>query len=91
MTCKCRAEIEDMVLKAFIAESPDKENHKVNLEGYHLLSTKAEEGKPSEWVSRCAATVERKLTYKTKAGKPKDKVEKVSVFFSYCPFCGVKY
>ena len=80
MSCNCKTEIEKKLKVHFASEG---EIISGGLLGYGMVLSATVETKPfmrAEFVAK----------YKTKLGVEKTKKVKTNMFFSHCPFCGVK-
>lgn len=84
MKCDCKEELEAKLLVNFTEAHPEAQDHKTGLGGYGLVMT----GNTLEVLGYMP--VESTFRYTTRAGALKAKTVKQSMFFSYCPFCGVK-
>lgn len=84
MNCNCRAELEDKLVERFREGAPGATDHKASLQGYGFALT------GNKMVMRGYMDVAAKARYPLKKGGFKEKTIKQSLFFSYCPFCGVK-
>lgn len=83
--CDCRKRVEKKMLEQFHYEAPEAVEHKVNLLGYGIVF---KSGKASEnGLMRAAETA----NFPLKKGGMKEKKKEVSVLFTFCPFCGVRY
>ena len=84
MSCDCRETIESKLLARFKEQVPDAQNHKASLKGYGLVlgaSVREVGCMPAE------LTADRPL----RRGGYKPKTDRMSMFFTFCPFCGKKY
>ena len=84
MNCDCRETIESKLLARFKEQAPDAQNHEASLKGYVLVlgaSVREVGCMPIE------LTADRPL----KRGGYKPKTDRMSMFFTFCPFCGKKY
>lgn len=82
--CDCRETIESKLLACFKEQAPDAQNHKASLNGYGFVlgaSVREVGCMPIE------LTADRPL----KRGGYKPKTDRMSMFFTFCPFCGEKY
>lgn len=83
MNCNCKKELEEKLTERFKAQSPEASNHGVSLYGYGFCLT------GNRMESRGYMEVKATATYPLKKGGVKTKTTNQSMFFSYCPFCGV--
>lgn len=82
--CDCRETIESKLLARFKEQAPDAKNHEASLKGYGLIlgaSVREVGCMPIE------LTADRPL----KRGGYKPKTDRMSMSFTFCPFCGEKY
>lgn len=82
--CDCRETIESKLLARFKEQAPDAKNHEASLKGYRLIlgaSVREVGCMPIE------LTADRPL----KRGGYKPKTDRMSMCFTFCPFCGEKY
>jgi len=88
MTCNCKKEIEEMMLAKSIVQYPEATDHKVSLsKGYSLIIDR----KSGDCRDVARMPFEITAVFPLKNGNRKSKTIKMSMFFSFCPFCGVKY
>lgn len=78
--CDCRERIEADVEKRYVEKNPSGVEVKARLQGYALMLTG---GRRPYMPVEVAHTVTVKST-----GQPKRKIEKMTMLFSFCPFCG---
>ena len=84
--CECRADIEAKLTKRHVEQNPSATEHSAHLMGYGFGITG--DNKVLETISM---PVEMRSTVIVKTtGIAKRKVDKLSMFFSFCPFCGEK-
>lgn len=84
MNCNCKPDIEKKLLDNFIAQELKAENHQVELGGYGITFTE------SATVLRGYLPFRTTAEYPLKKGGTRNKKTEGSIFFNYCPFCGVK-
>lgn len=84
--CECRADIEAKLTKRHIEQNPSATEHSAHLMGYGFGITG--DNKVLETISMPVEM--RSTVIVKKTGIAKRKVDKLSMFFSYCPFCGEK-
>ena len=85
MNCDCRKELNDKLTARFKEMEPTATSHKVELQGYGIGIT-PEGG----CVSRPFMEYKTFANVPLKKGGTKPKKTSGNMFFSYCPFCGVK-
>ena len=83
MSCNCKKELEEKLTQRFKDQSPEASDHKVSLDGYGFVFV------GSRMEQRGYLDVKATATYPLKKGGVKAKTTNQSMFFSYCPFCGV--
>lgn len=82
--CNCHNDIEKSLTERAVEKHPEATDHNVSLKGYAFLFGKTVEMKgvmPFEFTAN----------FPLKKGGFRRKVEKSSMVFTYCPFCGIKY
>lgn len=82
--CDCKSSVEAKLLTRAKEIHPEAMGHEVKLMGYAFIFGKSVELKgfmPFEF----------RAEFPLKKGGLKRRVEKTSMMFTYCPFCGVKY
>ena len=82
--CGCRADIEKRLTDHSAAKLPESREVEVKLMGYALTL-----GASLGIRAYMPAEIRHTVTVK-KTGADKRKTEKINMFFSHCPFCGVK-
>lgn len=82
--CDCRSRIEEKLLNNFRAKSPEATDHRAKLTGYALIFGK-------ELTEKGCMSIEYTAKFPLKKGGVKEKAQKVSMIFTFCPFCGDKY
>jgi len=84
MNCNCREETEAKLVELLKETTPEAHSHKAELQGYGftIIGNKME--------SRGFMEVKTSAVHQLKKGGEKAKTKTMSMFFSYCPFCGVK-
>ena len=84
--CECRADIEAKLTKLHLEQNPTATEHSAHLMGYGFGVTG-----DNKLVESIHMPVELRSTVAVKkTGIAKRKVVKLSMHFSYCPFCGEK-
>ena len=83
--CKCRSEIESNLLSRHKESAPDSRFHTAELKGYGFILS--DSGMKEVGQMPIELTSEAPL----KKGGFKPKKERMSMFFTFCPFCGEKY
>lgn len=83
--CNCRNDIEAKLLNRHKDNSPDSRLHTAELTGYGFIIT--DSGMKEVGQMPIELTCEAPL----KKGGFKIKKERMSMFFTFCPFCGEKY
>lgn len=81
--CKCRKEVEEMLLERFKAQKPNASNHQASLDGYGFVIGERLSERP---FMPATVTADHPL----KKGGLKRRAEHLNMFFNYCPFCGTK-
>lgn len=81
--CDCRKRIEEKLLEREVAEHPAATGHKVTLQGYAVCF-----GENASWRAYMPYEAFAQVPLKKGGSKPKKTIG--NMFFSYCPFCGVK-
>lgn len=82
--CNCKSELEEKLTTRFKDATPDARAHKVTLQGYGFA------------IKDKTMYLQPYMTYQgfsyvpLKKGGEKPKKVTGNMFFSYCPFCGVK-
>ena len=84
MTCECKTEIEAKLTEHFQEQKPDASDHGVRLQGYGFAIV----DNKMEMLAYMSAVHSANFTLKN--GSQKTKSTTTNMFFSYCPFCGVK-
>ena len=84
MNCNCKNDVEAALLDKLKAQTPDGANHSVTLDGYGLAIT----GNKMSYRPKMA--VNQSVDIPRKSGGFKNTKPKLTMFFSYCPFCGEK-
>ena len=83
--CNCRADIEAKLLNRHKENTPDARLHTAELKGYGFIL--ADAGMREVGQMPIELTSEGQL----KKGGFKLKKERMTMFFTFCPFCGEKY
>ena len=84
LTCNCQKELEVKLTERFKENVPDARDHKVRLQGYGFVVGK------EAIVARGYMPYRASATHPLKKGGEKEKSTVGNMFFSYCPFCGLK-
>ena len=82
--CTCREDIEAKLLDRFKTNVPDATDHSVSLDGYGLVIVE------NTMLSKPYMPIRVSAMHPVKKGGARLKKSQQSMFFSYCPFCGVK-
>ena len=83
--CECRADIEKRLVEHAQGKMPDARDVAAKLMGYGFVLGGALSVRAFMPVELSHTTTIKKT------GADKRKVEKMNMFFSYCPFCGEKF
>lgn len=83
-TCNCKTEIEAKLLERVKASAPKASDHSASLAGYGLAIV----GNKMLRLPRMEVRVS--AMHPVKKGGARLKRSTMSMFFTYCPFCGVK-
>ncbi len=83
--CTCRKDIEAKLLERFKTNAPDATDHGVELAGYSFALM------GNKMVSRPTMPIRASAMHPLKKGGAKLKKSEQSMFFNFCPFCGVKF
>lgn len=84
MNCDCKKELEAKLTARFQEQTPTATDHGVELQGYGFAMI----GNAMKVLGYMH--VKQSAMVPLKSGVPKLKTTTLSMFFSYCPFCGVK-
>ena len=84
MTCNCKSDIEKKLLENFKSSAPEAAGHDVELSGYGFVLGEG------SMMFRGYMPYKASAEYQLKKGGVRNKKIEGSMFFSYCPFCGVK-
>lgn len=84
MSCDCKKNLEAKLLERFKEQQSAATNHEATLQGYGLVVD------DNKMVSRGYMPVQLSASYPVKKGGSRVKKSEMSMFFSFCPFCGVK-
>ena len=84
MSCDCREDIEAKLLARFKEQAPDAKEHAAELKGYGMVIRE-------KIVTIGCMPIEMTAEHPLKNGGFKRKIDRQSMFFNYCPFCGKKY
>jgi len=84
MNCTCKKDLEEKLTERFKNESPDATGHSVELSGYGFVIIE------NTMKTRGYMDVKAKADFPLKKGGWKHKIQTQNMFFSFCPFCGVK-
>lgn len=82
--CNCEKELRAALLQKLEEMHPEATDHYVNLPDYTLVL-----GNPSRWVGKMRVDMTVVVPMRKNSELYKSKKIKHSLFFSYCPFCGV--
>lgn len=82
--CDCEKELRAKLLQKLEEMHPEAKDHYVNLPDYALVL-----GNPSRWVGKMRVDMMVVVPMRKNSELYKSKKIKHSLFFSYCPFCGV--
>lgn len=82
MNCNCKSDIEARLLERFKGSAPTGQNHGVTISGYGFCI----EG--NTMTQRPYAEVTQSADMPKKSGGWTHKRSKLSMYFSYCPYCG---
>lgn len=85
--CDCKSRIEKRLLDNFKERFPEASDHTAKLQGYAFIMN----GVTSELTLKGCMQLEKTAKFPIKKGGVKQKTVKVSMMFTFCPFCGVKY
>lgn len=83
-SCECRKNLEAQLTERFKGKFPEATDHDVKLEGFGFAII------GNRMTMRPCMPYKAGATHALKKGGTKWKAETGSMFFSYCPFCGVK-
>lgn len=84
MNCNCKEELEAKLTARFKEQEPGATDHGAELQGYGFSMS------GSAMTVRGFMDVKQSAMFTPKSGIPKLKKTSLSMFFSYCLFCGVK-
>ncbi len=82
--CECRSDIEQRITDRYATRMPESREVDATLMGYAITF-----GDDLRVRAYMPVEIHHTATVK-KTGVEKRKIEKVSMFFTYCPFCGEK-
>ena len=82
MACNCKKDIEKRVTDRYAQDLIDSKDVSASLTGYAFTFDAGVSMKPY-------MPIEVSHTKSSKAGVDRKRTEKVSMFFNFCPFCGV--
>ena len=85
MNCNCKQELEAKLLEKLKAQHQNGSHHCVRLTGYGFTITADNKLNQTPCME-----VAQSVTVPKKSGGHKQIKPKLSMFFSYCPFCGEK-
>jgi len=83
MNCNCKKELEEKLVQRFKEQNPEAVEHGCVIGGYGLALV------GNRMKQRGFMEVKSTARFPLKKGVIKEKTLKQSMFFSYCPFCGV--
>lgn len=84
MTCNCKSDLEAKLLERVKAAAPDATDHSAELAGYGLAVV------DNAMLQIPFMEVRTSAMHPVKKGGTKLKKSTLNMFFSYCPFCGVR-
>ena len=84
MNCNCKQDVEARLTERFKEQTPTGTDHGTELQGYGFAMSS------NAMQVRGFMNVRQSAMVPLKSGVPKLKTTTLSMFFSYCPFCGVK-
>ena len=84
MTCTCKTDLEAKLTERFKANAPEASDHSVTLQGYGFAIV------GNSMKSMGYMDAKASANYPLKNGGSKQKTVTQNMFFSFCPFCGVK-
>ncbi len=84
--CTCKKDIEQKLLERFKAQQPDATAHEASLQGYGF----GIDPTGNRMVLRGFLPYRTTAVFPLKKGGSKSKTTTGNMYFSYCPFCGVK-
>ena len=84
MNCNCKKELEEKLTQNFKNANPEAVEHGSVIDGYGFLFV------ANGMEQRGFMEVKSTANFPLKNGNMKVKTLKQSMFFSYCPFCGIK-
>ena len=84
MSCNCKTELEIKLTERLKEKSPEAANHAATLRGYGFVII------DNSMKSMGYMEVKNTADYPLKKGGSKSKTTTMSMYFSYCPFCGEK-
>ena len=84
MSCTCKKDIESRLLDRFKEQSPEASEHTAYLQGYGIAIVE------NKMQQLGVMAIELSASFPMKGGTlRKRKKIKQTMFFNYCPFCGV--
>ena len=83
MNCNCKKELEEKLTQRFKEQNPEAAQHGCVIGGYGLALV------GNRMEQRGFMEVKSTAKFPLKKGGIKEKTLNQSMFFSYCPFCGV--
>jgi len=84
MNCNCQKDIEAKLTERLKEQFPAGTDHGTELQGYGFAMS------GNAMTVRGFMDVKQSAMVPLKSGVPKLKTTSLSMFFSYCPFCGTK-
>ena len=87
--CNCINEIECGLLKSVVSQYPEGKRHAAIPGGQALKIGR--DGEPSYWVGFAPIEGSVELPLRKNPDTLKVKKLKLKMYFTYCPYCGVKY
>lgn len=86
MKCGCKKDIEAKLLERFKAERPEGEGHSASMDGAYGLGMTND----NKVVQQGVAPVILEVMLPKKSGGMAPKTIKMSMIWTFCPFCGTK-
>lgn len=84
MACTCKADLETKVVERLKEEYPEGENHAASLDANYLYAM-------DDFGMLGRMEFDNEVFTKTKKGTMRKLKPKLSMAFTFCPFCGVPY
>ncbi len=86
MPCECKTDIEQKLLARFKEQAPEAAEHETELMGYSIALDSE-----MNMSQKGCMTIEAKAVFPLRKGGTKARKINQTMFFTFCPFCGVKY